>query len=298
MNNADSVKARLKNVAKSSGRLYHDALVMFGLERTIYRISVSKYASHFILKGGVLLYAVIGHDFTRNTTDIDLLAQSIDNDIDGMMHIFTDIFTIKTEDPLVYDLTSLKTKTITEFQDYHGINVSVFAYLDKTRIPISIDIGYGDIVFPGKMEIVYPTLLDMTPPSINAYPLVTVLAEKFEIIVSLGYGNSRYKDYFDIYELIHHDNYCGSELKEAIKRTFAQRKTGFDDIVVFEDDFWFDPTRQGRWNTFIKKKKAITSVDFKTMGSSIKAFFQPIVNHIQNAEAFDLMWKSEEEQWE
>lgn len=298
MKNADSIKAKLTNIAKSSGRLYHDVLVMYGLERTIYRISVSNFADHFILKGGVLLYAIIGDGFTRNTTDIDLLAQSIDNDIDRMMHIFSEIFSRETEDQLRYDLASIKVQSITEFKDYHGINVSAFAYLDKTRIPISIDIGYGDVVFPGKREIIYPTLLDMTAPSIDAYPLATVLAEKFEIIVSLGYGNSRYKDYFDIYELIHRYDYSGNELKEAIERTFSHRKTGFDDIVVFEDEFWVDSSRERKWNTFIKKKRAMTSVDFGVIGSSIKTFFQPIVRCIRNAEAFDASWIAEKEMWE
>ena len=82
-------------------------------------------------------------------------------------------------------------QSITEFKEYHGINVSVLAYLDKTRIPISIDIGFGDVVHPDRVLMDFPVLLDMEIPKIYAYSLATAVSEKFEAIVSLGYVNSR-----------------------------------------------------------------------------------------------------------
>lgn len=154
-----------------------------------------------------------------------------------MKKIYEEIFSIKVNDVLRYDLESLDVHSITEFKDYHGVNVSIVAYLDRTKIPISIDIGFGDVVYPKRILMEFPVLLDMEVPQIYAYPLNSVIAEKFEAIVSLGYANSRYKDFYDIYVLANNYNFDCAELKKAIEETFRHRKTGFEDIVVFEKGF-------------------------------------------------------------
>ena len=105
--NADSVKARLKNIAVSSGCTFQEALVYYGLERTIYRISVSPYANHFVLKGGIFLYAIFDRKYERATTDVDLLARRISNSAEEMKIVFRDIFTLDTDDALVFDLDSI-----------------------------------------------------------------------------------------------------------------------------------------------------------------------------------------------
>lgn len=143
-----SVKDRLMNRSRANGKTMQELLVLYGLERTIYRLSVSKYADYFTLKGGIFLYAVFEGKFTRATTDIDLLAQHISNDTEEIKRFFFDIFSIDTEDPLRFDMDSLDARAITEFKEYHGVNVSIMAYLDKTRIPISIDVGFGDVIVP------------------------------------------------------------------------------------------------------------------------------------------------------
>lgn len=91
---------------------------------------------------------------------------------------------------------------ITEFKKYHGLNVSVMAYLDNTRVPVSIDIGFGDHIYPDRMQMEFPVILDMDAPKVYAYSIPSVIAEKFEAIVSLGNANSRYKDFYDIYMLV------------------------------------------------------------------------------------------------
>jgi len=95
--NADSVKARLKNFAVSSGCTFQEALVYYGLERTIYRISISPYAGHFVLKGGIFLYAIIDRKYERATTDVDLLARHISNSAEEMKSVFRDIFSQDTD---------------------------------------------------------------------------------------------------------------------------------------------------------------------------------------------------------
>lgn len=117
---------------------------------------------------------------------------------ESMRQIIVDIFSIHVEDGLDYEMDSISIKEITECKDYHGLNVSAKAYLGRTRIDLSIDIGFGDVVYPEKIKMKYPVLLDMAIPEIYAYSLESVIAEKFEAVVELGYGNSRYKDFYDI----------------------------------------------------------------------------------------------------
>ena len=254
MISAISVKDRLKKQAVEEKKTMQDKIVMYGLERTIYRLSISEYAERFTLKGGIFLYALFNGDYTRATTDIDLLAQCISNDTEEMKKVFKEIFSIKCDDALRFDLNTLDVIYITEFKEYHGVKVSILGYLDKTKVPISIDIGFGDIVYPERMK--------MDIPKVYAYSINSVVAEKFEAFVSLGLANSRYKDFYDIYVLANRYNFDGTELMNAIKETFNHRSTSFDDIAAFENGFTDDETRRIRWNSFVKKKKALVKIGF------------------------------------
>lgn len=196
MTNAISVKDRLKKQAIEDGKTMQDKLVTFGLERTIYRLSVSKYADRFTLKGGIFLYALFDGEYARATMDIDLLAQQIPNDAEEMKKVFREIFTIEYDDALRFDLNTLEVINITEFKEYHGVNVSIMGYLDRTKVPVSIDIGFGDVVYPERMQMEFPVLLDMAVPEVYAYSVYSVIAEKFEAFVSLGLANGRYKDFY------------------------------------------------------------------------------------------------------
>ncbi len=297
MINAESVKAKLKNQAQKRGHMLQEELIAYGIERTIYRISISEYVDKFTLKGGIFLYALFNGNFTRATTDIDLLAQKTSNEVENIKKIFNKIFLIEVDDALKYDLDSLDIRSIAEFKAYHGVNVSIVAYLDKTKIPISIDIGFGDIVYPERVLMDFPVLLEMEVPKIYAYSLNSVIAEKFEAIVSLGYANSRYKDFYDIYILCSNYDFDGNELKIAIEETFYHRQTGFDGIVAFEKEFAEDAIRKSRWNSFIKKKKAMESVDFGTAVEQIIDFLKPIVEKIVDNGEMDTKWKSQKKIW-
>ncbi|WP_270203772.1 MULTISPECIES: nucleotidyl transferase AbiEii/AbiGii toxin family protein [unclassified Coprococcus] len=297
MTNATSVKDRLKKQAIENGKTVQDKLVTFGLERTIYRLSISEYAERFTLKGGIFLYALFEGEYARATMDIDLLAQRIQNDADEMKKIFHEIFSIECDDALRFDLNTLKVINITEFKEYHGVHVSIMGYLDRTRIPVSIDIGFGDVVYPERMKMEFPVLLDMEVPEIYAYSIYSVIAEKFEAFVSLGFANGRYKDFYDIYVLAERYDLNGMELKKAIIETFTHRGTEFDDIVAFEDGFTDDEIRQGRWRAFIKKKKAMLNVEFEETMQLLKDLLLPIVKSIRNENSFEQTWNKETKSW-
>ncbi len=295
--NAESVKARLKNLAIKDGGTMQDKLITYALERSIYRLSISKYVNQFTLKGGIFLYALFDKKFARATMDIDLLAQRIPNDVEKMKEVFRDIFAIEYDDALRYDIDSLDVRSITEFKEYHGVNVSINAYLNRTKIPVSIDIGFGDVIYPERMQMDFPVILDMDEPRIFVYSIYSVIAEKFEAIVSLGIINGRYKDFYDIYVLAGRFDLSGLELQEAIQETFSHRSTTFDDIIAFEDEFVEDITRQNRWKAFVKKKKAIEDISFMDAIALVKNVLIPVVESIQANLRFDKRWLCEEKMW-
>ena len=295
--NADSIKARLKNKSQATGKTLQELLVAYGLERTIYRISKSRYSEMFTLKGGIFLYALFDGEFVRATTDIDLLANRIDNDPQRMKAVFAEIFSMMVDDPLRFDINTLNVKGITEFKEYHGVNVSITAYLDRTKIAISIDIGFGDIIYPDRVLMDFPVILNDECPRIYAYSIYSCISEKFEAIVSLGYDNSRFKDFYDLYVLSNQYDLNGHELLEAVKETFSHRRTGLNDIVAFDKGFSDDTLRRTRWNAFVKRKKAMLPISLEDTIDAMKQLLQPIIVAIQTDSDFSKTWHHDKHQW-
>jgi len=297
--NVNSVKDRLKNYSKKTGKPYQEILTYYALERTIYRLSKSDYVSNFVIKGGIYLYAIHDKNYVRATTDIDMMAQRITNDAEEMKGIFTEILSTDTDDAIKYDLNTLDVHNITEFKEYHGLNVSVVALLDRTRIPVAIDIGYNDIIVPDKVRMTYPTILDMDAPEIYAYSLESVIAEKLEAIVSNGLANSRYKDFYDIYVLSREHSFIESELAIAIKETFGHRKTELPgNITAFTEEFYGDPIHESRWASFLKRKKVEKPLSLKDIIVEDSKFINPLIPRILSA-AFskEIKWDIESGSW-
>ena len=190
--NAESVKARLKNFAISSGCTFQEALVYYGLERTIYRLSVSEYADRFVLKGGIFLYAIFDRKYERATTDVDLLARRMSNSKEEMKTVFRDIFAQDTDDALVFDLDSVTAEDITEFKEYHGLHISAAAYLDRTRIPTwaraaAVRIARWDLLFSSHRALAMKRINNILTNSLGwkVIPaIVKLILEPFVIVPS------------------------------------------------------------------------------------------------------------------
>ena len=298
MISAASVKARLKNQAIACGKTFQEALTAYGLERTVYRLAVSEYVDRFTLKGGIFLYALFEGEFARVTRDIDLLARNMPNNAEDMRSVFENIFSIECDDALWYNIDTLVVKNITEFKKYHGVNVSIIAYLDNTRVPVSIDVGFGDVVYPNRVKMEFPVLLNMAVPEVYAYSIPSVISEKFEAIVSLGDANTRYKDFYDIYILADRYDINGTDLREAIKETFEHRGTGYDDIFAFTDDFITSEIHRNRWKAFLKKKKALVNVELNDVIDLLRAMLLPIVESITQDREYVALWNHEFKRWE
>ena len=195
-----------------------------------------------------------------------------------MKSVFRDIFAQDVDDALVFDLDSITAEDITEFKEYHGQHISAVAYLNRTRIPIGIDIGFGDVIYPDTVEMEFPVILNMEAPKVNAYSLESSIAEKLEAIVKNGFPNSRYKDFYDIYVLSGRYTFSYEELHNAVTETFTNRNTPMTmDTAAFSDEFLGDTMHQTRWKSFLKKKKAMIPVSMNDAMTRIKAFVKPLL---------------------
>jgi len=222
-NMAKSVKDRLLNIARQEGRVFDVLLVRFALERLLYRLSVSKHRDRFVLKGGMLVTVWVEDD-NRVTRDADFLGHG-DPDPERLAADFREIMAIESDDGLVFDLDALAATAIREEMEYGGTRLKTSAYLEKTRIPVTIDIGFGDAMADATQQLDYPTLLDLPAPNVRAYPPATVIAEKFQAMVALGVLNGRMKDYYDLWAIPRALEISDADLDAAITATFERRQT-------------------------------------------------------------------------
>tara|TARA_B100000678_G_scaffold153122_1_gene127831 strand:- start:9348 stop:10214 length:867 start_codon:yes stop_codon:yes gene_type:complete len=223
VNLAKSVKDRLLNLARAEGKVFDVVLVRFALERLLYRLSLSAHRDRFVLKGGMLVTVWLDDD-NRVTRDADFLGHG-DADADRLVADFKEIMSVDVDDGLVFDIDNLSATAIREEMEYGGTRLKTVAYLEKTRIPITIDIGFGDAMADPTHQLDYPTLLDLPAPNIRTYPPATVIAEKFQAIVALGIANGRMKDFYDLWAIPRSIQVPDDELDAALAATFGRRGT-------------------------------------------------------------------------
>lgn len=271
-NTGKSIRTRLLNLSRKEGVDYMKVLVRYLHERLLFRISVSPYKSHFLLKGSTLLFALDGFK-ARPTIDIDLLGESISNDRDNLKDVFEKICAIEcADDGVSFDPSSLDLEAIAVEKKYPGTCVKVVAHLDTIVQQISIDIGFGDIVTPYPLSLDYPLLLpDVPSVELYAYSLETLIAEKFHTMVDRDESNSRMKDFFDVYQLFTNHNIDRQVLAEAITSTFRNRNTTYkESLMLFTEKFSYDPTRNILWKSFLKKIRWKDSIPFPVVMQCIK----------------------------
>lgn len=255
-NLAASVRARLLNIAKAQESDFHQVLVRFALERILYRLTQSKYADRFLLKGALLF--TLWYDMPhRATRDADLLGFGA-SDLESVAKIFREIAAVTIDDGIVFDPASVTVEEIRKEAGYGGVRVVISGELAKARCKTQIDVGFGDAVTPGPVDSVYPVLLnDLPAPRIRAYPTYTVVAEKLHAIALLGMTNSRVKDYFDLSVLLERETLDADLLAQAIKATFERRGMAVPSElpVGLTDEFAHDVSRQALWQSFVRKNE-------------------------------------------
>jgi len=293
-NVAASVRHRLLNRAREEKQEFQLVLTRYALERLIYRLSLSSSAEKFVLKGAMLFYVWNPTSGAyRPTRDLDFLMRG-ENSVEILETIFRKI--VQTEvspDGLLFDPKSVKAEPIREDNRYGGLRVNLMARLEKARIPLQIDVGFGDKITPGPEQITFPSLLGQEVARLSAYPKETVIAEKLEAMVSLGEANSRMKDFYDIHFLYLHYAFDGDILRQAIAATFAVRGTVLPtgEIYPLSAEFSRDPARQRLWTGFLKRL-GLKDVEpsFEIVTQQIAAFVQPLIQAASRNTDFARRW--------
>lgn len=294
-----SVRQRLLNLARRQGEDFQFVLTRFALERLLYRLSVSRYGERFLLKGALLL-PVWSEEAYRPTKDLDLAVKDeISSDITSM--IFRDLCLIQyPEDGLVFNPDSIRVTRIREIQPESeaGLRVQMIAALAAARISIQIDIGFGDAVTPGAIDIEYPTLLDHPAPRLKAYSRETVVAEKFQAMVYFGIANSRLKDFYDLSVLARNFDFSGRVLAQAIQATFQRRRTQVpaEDPVALSPELASDPGKQAAWRAFLRRiaktPKAADLPGFSEVCILLRGFLMPPSQAVASGEPFNDVWSA------
>lgn len=251
-----SVRARINNKAKAEQVNTQFLLTRYALERLLYRLSVSEHRDSFLLKGA-LLFDVWYDVPLRPTRDIDLLGFGI-AEIPHLIKVFENLCLIEVEDGIYFDSTSIKAEEIRKEASYSGVRLTLVGSIDYAKCLVQVDIGYGDAVTPAPEMAAYPLMLDDMPvPYLRVYPKYTVIAEKFEAIVSLGIANSRMKDYFDLWVLLRSTDLDQEILQLAVQATFEKRVTALPDQIPvgLSDQFAQDKSRLVLWEVFVKRNK-------------------------------------------
>jgi hypothetical protein len=289
-----SVRQKLFDLARSRNEDFGLMLVKYGLERILYRLSRSKHRDAFVLKGA-LLFELWTRRTYRATRDADFLARG-DNAPERFVGIFKELCVMKVEpDGLTFDADSVKAERIAEDAAYEGVRVTFTAYLERARIAIQIDLGFGDAVTPAPVETQYPTLLQAPNPRLLTYPKETVVAEKFEAMVKLGIANSRMKDFYDLEALSRILDFDGKTLREAIGKTFERRGSELPaggTPVAFTLEFYNDADKKKQWTAFCTKNATyVTKIELKEVIGNIKRFLTPVAAALLDGSPFTKRWE-------
>ena len=294
-----SIRQRLENHARRSGEDIGRTLVRYGLERFLYRLSVSDHHNAFLLKGAMLFHVWEQAPF-RATADLDLLGFG-DNDEVVVAARITAIAAIDpgADDGVRFDTSAMAVAPLRLATSYTGVAVKFDALLGRARMRMQIDIGFGDAVTPGPTTIQFPTLLDQPAPTLRAYPVETVVAEKLEALVSIGFATTRIKDVYDLWAIATTFDFDLDGLRAAVAATFERRGTAWPDGIpsALSDRFAQDAGKQQLWTAFtrtrIKAEEAPARLaDAITL---IRTFTAPLLTNQEQVSASQ--WRREARSW-
>lgn len=278
---ATQLKAKIRNLSGGDNEKAKVLIRNFVMERFLERMALSQYRNNFVLKGGMLVAAVVGLE-TRATMDIDTTVKSLALTIENAQKVIEDIIAIDVPDGISFSIT--KVSDIMEGHDYPGIRFMLEATLDRMRQVIKIDISTGDVITPGAVEYSYKLMFEERSISIWTYNLETMLAEKLETIMSRENANTRMRDFFDIHILTRQETINYETLKDAFMATSEKRETvemipRFDVILksVREDKIMRD-----MWNKYRDENYFVEDLTWETVNESVKRLKDKVLDLSKN----------------
>lgn len=280
----------LRNAARRQRRGTDELLVMYVLERWLYRASVSSDRDRFILKGGLLLAAL---DARRPTRDGDLLA-AMDNDEATVVGRVKEVATIDVDDGVAFAADKTRTTTIREEDQYAGLRVTMPAAVGKAQMKLALDINFGDPVTPGAVRIPYPTVLGNSTFEMLAYPIETVLAEKIVTAVARGETNTRERDWADIWRLSGTHDLGADLLAAALHRTAQHRQVVLQPLGPRLGDLV--RLRRGPYRAWRQRQGPDAEeypIDLDTIINDVIAFADPLLG----ASASVRLWIGSSRRW-
>ncbi|MEA1939140.1 MAG: nucleotidyl transferase AbiEii/AbiGii toxin family protein [Candidatus Caldatribacteriota bacterium] len=274
MKNAMQLKGIIKNMAAKTGIKANALLQNYMLERLLERISVSEFKWKFILKGGMLISAIVGLD-SRTTMDMDATIKGVDFSKENLLSIFEQILKVQVPDDVKFILKGIE--EIREGSEYGGYRISIEVVYETVVVPLKIDISTGDIITPKEVLYSFDLLFEDRNIEILAYNLETVLAEKFETIISRGILNTRARDFYDIYILttLQKKNINKADFKKALTSTATKRETleKINDSLSIIEEIKEDKTIQDIWKAYTKRFIYANDIEFEdSIAALIKLF--------------------------
>ena len=253
-----------KQIARDNNLTQLEVYQRFMFERILERISVSGYRDNFILKGGLLLSAMLGIE-SRTTRDMDVTIKGIDVSKEKMVNVLNQILSIDLEDGVKFKIINIT--DIREDDEYGGNKYHIIGKLDNLKVKLEIDISTGDEVTPRELKFEYISIFDNKKIIIDSYNIETILAEKIETILRKGKYNARMKDYYDLYYFVTYkwNDIDKATLEVAVDTTLKHRKSKkyldkYNEIILNLSN---DKNLLERWNKYRKEHTYAKEVEFE-----------------------------------
>lgn len=273
--NAKSLMDKSRNLAAKYNITVNEVLQNYMFERILERLSVSKYKNNFILKGGLLLSSIMGID-TRTTMDMDTCIKEINLTDDELYEVLQEILNIDVKDNVSFQINN--SKPIREEDTYGGLRYNIVAKFDNIKVNLSIDIATGDLITPREIEYDYKMMFEDRSLTIMTYNIESIIAEKFQTVISRGILNSRMKDYYDLYYLMKYKDFSKQNLKIAIEKTFCKRNTDMQNIGKVISEIEKNEFVKDLWTSYSQKYQYAKNIKFEEIISSIYEINKNVLN--------------------
>lgn len=268
----DQIKGRIKNIAKTNNADARVLLRIYMMDRFLERLAYSKYRNNFIIKGGVLVTALVGIN-NRSTNDIDVSIKNQNLSIDDIISIINEIKDINLDDGVKFEINDIS--NIMDQMEYPGVRVSMNASLDGLLTPLKIDISTGDVITPKEISFDYKLLLEDRYVQLWSYNLETVFAEKLQTILARGILNTRMRDFYDIYILVslYNSRINKNVLNEAFINTCEKRNTKYviSDNNQILKNIENDDGLKSLWKKYQEKFQYASDIEYTDIINSISS---------------------------